>query len=171
MRLLYRFALLAVPTLCGCEKPSLPASMAGVAPVGRAASVVYVACPYALFVVWSDLPCDPLPADASFDTTWQSKSAAFRSADGRAVRLTVWTTDGERLRVAVNGAEYRPEGGTCFVRTRGGAAQVTQLPGTRPGLPDTPESRDRLIAGGTWERLAEEDAEVRAFVAQAAVKE
>ena len=168
MRLVYPLALLALPVLAGCSKPAFPGCDLGAWRGGETTSVQYAACGgNMLVVVWSDISFNE-PGFGAYGTSSVNPSQAaysygVRSGDGRAVELKVETTDGKAWKVTVNGTEYRREDGALFlVRTRGGAAQVKQVKHELSGLQATAE---------TWERLAQENAEVKAFIAQAGAKE
>jgi hypothetical protein len=116
-----------------------------------------------LVAVWSDISgraagfrteqhCTASPGRADW-------SASVKAEDGRAVKFKGITTEGKPQTVTVNGKEYSLEDGALFlVRTRGGRVRVTQVKRDLSDLPPT---------SATWDQLAKESPQVKAFLAKA----
>ena len=78
--------------------------------------------------------------------------------DGRKVEWEVATSDGKSGTVTINGTAYRMEDGPIFlVTTRGDGQRTQQVKADLAALKPTAES---------WERLAKERAEVKAYLAR-----
>jgi hypothetical protein len=165
MKIVYLASLLAPALLTGCTRPAPPGGSIGTGHVSAETSVAYIAYPDRTFAVWSDISLAHGSHGTASLRSGGEESVSVTAGDGREVTLQVWTTNGKASRVAVNGVEYRVEDGTSFLaRTRGDATEVVQLRRTLPGLPDPVETR-RPLPRDAWWRLAQEQPEVRAFVA------
>jgi hypothetical protein len=154
----YRYSLLVLTLLAGCNDPRENHSITnGTSRVGDAASVAYVAYNGKVFAAWTDISFDELPINTSGATSKGMGYSWIHTPDlRRSVKLEVRTEDGNSFQMTVNGTNYRTEDGTLFlVRTKNGISEVKQVKQDLSGVPPTSE---------TWNRLAKENAEVKAFM-------
>ncbi len=155
--------VLVLLALAGCANPTPPGCDAGAWGAGGG-SVLYMACEgRPLAVAWTDIPLTGTSGTSSRVPGRAENTIAVGAEGGRRVELSAVTADGVTWAVSLNGREYPLADGAVFlVRTGGGTARVTQVRRDVSGLPATAE---------TWDRLAGEIPEVKAFVAEVGGKD
>jgi hypothetical protein len=117
------------------------------------------------FIIWSDISVGDARrgggGEGGPDSSGGGKATYHGervAKDGRKVAWAAATSDGKSGTVTINGTEYRLEDGPIFlVRTRGDGQRTQQVRGDLAALKPTAES---------WERLAKERAEVKAYLAR-----